>query len=168
MNKEILTALNKQLNREIESAYLYLSMASDCHERDLIGCAHWLELQAQEELGHVRRFYDYLIQRGERAILEGIAKPKNTWDSVQDIFEAALAHEKGISEHIHKLVALTRQHHDFATEQFLQWFVSEQVQEEANAHAVVVQLSRAKDTAALLWVDQQLGQRKLSATEAQA
>lgn len=159
MNKDIANALNQQINRELESAYLYLSMASSCHAYDLPGCAHWLECQSMEELGHVRRLYDYLLQRGRRVSLEGIPKPKQIWDSVKMIFESALAHEKGITLCINKLVSLARENKDYATEQFLQWFVAEQVEEEANVHAVIVQLSRAKDPATLLWVDNQLKQR---------
>lgn len=159
MNKDIAHALNKQINCELESAYLYLSMASGCHALDLPGCAHWLECQSVEELGHVRRLYDYLIQRDERVSLEGIPKPGEAWDSVKIIFESALMHEKNITLRINKLVSLARENKDYATEQFLQWFVAEQVEEEANVHAVVVQLSRAKESATLLWVDNQLKQR---------
>jgi len=159
MNKDIAHALNQQINCELESAYLYLSMASSCHAQDLPGCAHWLECQSTEELGHVRRLYDYLLQRGERVSLEGIPKPEQTWDSVKIIFESALAHEKGITARINNLISLARENKDYATEQFLQWFVAEQVEEEANVHSVIVQLSRAKDSATLLWVDNQLKQR---------
>ena len=162
MKKEISTALNQHINVELESAYLYLSMASDCHAKDLPGCAHWLECQAKEELEHVRRLYNYLLQRGERVLLEGIPKPKQAWPSIQAIFEAALAHEKMVTQRINQLVSLAREKQDYATEQFLQWFVSEQVEEEANAHAVVIQVSRAKDSSALLWLDNELKQRTLS------
>jgi len=160
MQKEILIALNKHLNREIQSSYLYFSMATDCHERDLPGCAHWMELQGKEELGHVRCFYDYLLKRGQRVSLEAIPQPPHSWDSLQAIFDAALAHEKMVTEQINALVSLVRERKDYATEQFLQWFVEEQVEEESNVNTVIIQIKRAKDSASLLWVDNQLGQRK--------
>jgi ferritin len=161
MKKEIVDALNKHLNREIASAYLYLSMATDCHARDLPGCAHWMELQAQEELEHVRGFYDYLIRRGQRVLLAAIAQPPHEWPSLKAIFDEALAHEQMVTEQINALVSLAREHKDYATEQFLQWFVEEQVEEEANVTSVIIQIERAKDSAALLWLDNQLAQRKL-------
>jgi ferritin len=160
--KEIVDALNKHLNREIASSYLYFSMATDCHERDLPGCAHWMEVQGQEELHHVKGFYHYLIRRGQRIVLTAIAQPQHAWPSLKAIFDAALAHEKQVTDEINALVSMARSHKDYATEQFLQWFVEEQVEEEANVIAVINQLERAKDSAtSLLWLDNQLSLRKL-------
>jgi ferritin len=159
MNKEIAQALNQQINAELESAYLYLSMASNCHALNLTGSAHWLECQSAEELAHVRRLYTYLLQRGELITLAGIPKPPKKWTSLQAIFEAALSHEKKITQQINQLVSLARQHQDYATEQFLQWFIAEQVEEEASLNNVIIQILRVKDSSALLWVDHQLKQR---------
>jgi ferritin len=163
VEKKMLSALNEHLNNETASAYLYFSMAADCHANNLPGSAHWLELQAQEELTHARCFYDYLLKRGQRILLTSIAQPQQSWPSLKEIFEATLAHEKTVTEQIGALVSLARECKDYATEQFLQAFVEEQVEEEASVTAVLVQVNRVHDSASLLfWLDHQLGQRQLT------
>jgi len=154
-------ALNKQINAELYSAYLYLSMAAYFDSISLDGFSHWMKLQAKEETEHAYKIYGYVYERGGSVILEAINKPPTKWDSPLAVFEDAYKHEQKVSEMINNLVAMAREEKDYATENFLQWFVEEQVEEEANADEVVQKLKMVKDSRnGLFMMDGKLGQRK--------
>lgn len=152
--------LNLQLNREFYSGYLYLSMCSYFHDKGLPGFANWMRVQAQEELTHAMKFYDYITKTGGKVMLETINKPPLEWGSVIEVFEATLEHEKKVSSHIHQLVDLAIQERDHGTNNFLQWFVSEQLEEEENARNILERLRYAgEDKGFLFLLDQELAKR---------
>ncbi|WP_319777519.1 ferritin [Maridesulfovibrio sp.] len=139
-NKVIEKALNEHLNAEMYSAYLYLAMSAYFSEIGLDGFATWMRVQAQEEQFHAMKFYDYINERGGRVLLTAIEAPKTEWDSPLACIEAVLEHEKHVTSLINNLVDLAIQEKDHATNIFLQWFVSEQVEEEDNVNAVLNKL----------------------------
>ncbi len=156
MNK----ALNGQVNAEFYSAYLYLSMSNYFKRVNLPGFAKWMEVQTLEELTHAMKFYNFINERGKKVTLKGIDGPPTEWDSPLAVFENAYQHEIKVTGLINNLVDLAIEEKDHATNNFLQWFVSEQVEEEASANEVIQKLSLAKDNqGALFMLDQELGQR---------
>ncbi|HPG30260.1 MAG TPA: ferritin [bacterium] len=140
INKKIEKAFNEQLNKEYFSSYLYLSMAAYFESRNLKGFANWMRVQTQEELAHFMIFFDNIIERGGKVSLTGIESPQTEWKSILDAFEAAYKHELFISNSINELVALSIQEKDYAANNFLQWFVKEQVEEEASVDEIVQKL----------------------------
>lgn len=130
-------ALNKQINEEMASAYLYASMAADFKDKNLEGFASWMMAQAGEELNHARKIYSYLYDRGNRVEYQTLEAPQATWESAEKAFEAALGHERKITALIHNLVKMARKEEDLATESFLTWFVDEQVEEEDSVNLVL-------------------------------
>ena len=132
--------INKQIRLELESGYLYLSMSSYLSSINLNGFAHWMRLQFEEEQMHALKMYDYVIERGGKVILEAIEAPQNEWNGIIDIFEHTLRHEQSVTARIDFLMNLSIENKDFATSNFLQWFVSEQVEEEANVEDILGQL----------------------------
>jgi ferritin len=153
-------ALNKQLNAEMYSGYLYLAMAAYFEDIDLEGFANWMKVQAQEELSHGMKFYDYLAQRGARVSLFEIEKPPSEWDSPADVFEHVLSHEKTVSGMIHDLVDLAIEEGDHPTNNFLQWFVAEQVEEEESASTALNKVKLANDASnGLFLLDSDFGTR---------
>lgn len=160
MDKAIQDALNEQINAELHSAYIYLAMSAHFAEQNLDGFAHWMRQQAGEELGHAMKLFDYVLERGGHVDLTAVAGPAKKFSTPLKIFETALAHEKKISGMIHALYDLARKKGDYATENHLNWFVTEQVEEEDNAGRAVERLRLAGDsTAALLMLDRQFGER---------
>ncbi len=131
IGKKMLDALNEQINAELYSAYLYQAMAAHFEAGNLKGFAHWMDLQAKEEQAHARKMYEFLVDRGGRVALKAIAAPPAEWKSPLAIFEESYAHEQKVTGLIHKLVDLARAENDHAAEVFLAWFVTEQVEEEA-------------------------------------
>lgn len=153
-------AMNEQINAEMYSAYLYYAMAAHFEDRNLNGFAQWMKAQALEEMAHAQKLYDEIIARGGRAIFESIAKPPSEWDSPLAAFEAAYAHEQKVTGLIDDLVDLARSEKDHAAEAFLQWFVTEQVEEEATAKGIVDKLAMIGDhPQGLFMMDHELGQR---------
>ncbi len=153
-------ALNRQINAELHSSYLYLSMAAYFESQTLPGMANWMRIQAQEEEVHAMKLFDFIHERDGRVLLTEIEGPETEWESPLDAFRAAFAHECKISGLINDLVDLSIKESDHATNAFLQWFVSEQVEEEANAKAIVDKLKLAGgNSVALLMIDGELGQR---------
>jgi ferritin len=138
-------ALNDQLNAEMYSSYLYLSMNAFFKSIGLEGFANWMYAQAQEEIMHAMKFYDFINQRGGRVILRQIEAPATEWDSPMAVFEATLKHEQKVTGLINDLVETALQDHDHASNIFLQWFVSEQVEEEENVEGVLQQLKLLSD-----------------------
>lgn len=162
MNERIEKALNEQMNAELYSAYLYLSMASYFESKGLEGCAHWMKAQTQEELMHAIKFYEFITERGGRAIMKAIDAPPSDWDSPLNVFENALQHEQFVTSLINKLMDLAIEEKDHATQIFLQWFISEQVEEEASAGAVVEKMRLAgKSPGGVFMVDRELAQRQM-------
>jgi ferritin len=159
-SEKMIEALNKQLNAELYSSYAYVAMAAYFDSQSLEGFAHWMKQQAQEELAHAQRFYAYIDDIGGRVTLAGIDAPKNEYGSPLEVFESVLEHEKKVSKMIYDLVDLARKESDHATETFLQWFVSEQVEEEANASRIVDQMRLvAEHPHGIFMMDRQLGER---------
>ena len=153
-------ALNKHANAEFYSSYLYLSMSAYFQSINLTGFAHWMRIQAREELAHALKFYDHVIERGGRASLQLIESPPAQWDSPLAAFEDAYRHEQKVTGLINQLVDEAVQTRDHATSNFLQWFVSEQVEEEASVEAIVQNLKLVGDAAGgLFMIDRELAQR---------
>lgn len=161
MNKAIEQALNDQINEELSSYYIYLSMQAYFESESLDGLATWMELQAQEEVEHAMRIFRFLNGRGGRVRLQTIEKPKQSWNSPLEAFEDAYEHEKYISQTINDLVDLAEEKDDKATLNMLDWFVEEQVEEEDSTGEVVDKLKMVGDSGAgLLALDRQLGERQ--------
>ncbi|MDF1578208.1 MAG: ferritin [Desulfurivibrionaceae bacterium] len=160
LSKKIAKALNGQINAEIYSSYMYLSMSAWFEQAGLAGFANWMLQQAREEMSHAMKFFHFVSERGGRVLLEKIAQPPTDWKSALDVFEATLAHERKVTGLINDLTNLALDERDHATNIFLQWFISEQVEEEAGVGAVLDKLKLiGKDTSGLFALDQELGRR---------
>jgi len=156
----MLDELNKQVNAELYSSYLYLSMAAYFESINLKGFANWMKIQAQEEVTHAMKFFDYINERGGRVTLDTIKKPPAEWKSPLDVFENTYKHEVNVTKMINSLVDLAIKEKDHATYNMLQWFVAEQVEEEASADAIRQQLKFiGKDGRGLLMLDRELSRR---------
>jgi Ferritin-like protein len=160
LKKKMLKALTDQINAEMYSSYLYLSMDAYFQSISLKGFSTWMRVQVQEELTHAMKFYDFVNERGGKVTLDAIAKPKTVWASPLAIFEDVLKHEEHVTSLINDLVDLAISEKDHATNSFLQWFVSEQVEEEATAGEILEKLKLVKDnTSGLFMIDAELGKR---------
>jgi len=160
MNKKIETAFNQQINAELYSAYMYLSMSAWFESQNLKGMAHWMRAQAAEEQNHARKFYDFIHDRGGRVKLSKIDAPPVDWASPVAVFKDAYKHECKVSALIHGLVDLAAKEKDHPAANFLQWFVSEQVEEEAHASEIADKLSAVGDNKGLVFMfDAELGKR---------
>ncbi len=160
IKKKMENELNKQLNAELYSSYLYLSMSAYFESINLKGFANWMRVQAQEELVHAMKFYDYLNERGGRAVLMAIDAPPAKWQSPIAVFEHVYEHEQKVTGLIHDLVNLALSESDHATNNFLQWFVAEQVEEESSADEIVQKLKLIGDArGGVFMLDRELGQR---------
>ncbi len=158
--KKIEEAFNKQINAETYSAYLYWSMAAALEEMNLPGFANWMRIQAQEEMTHAAKFYSHIIERGGKVLLTAIDGPPTEWDSVKAIFENGLKHEQLVTSLINDLMDLAIQEKDHAANMYLQWFVTEQVEEEATAMEVLGKLEIVgTTTGGLYMLDKEMGQR---------
>jgi ferritin len=153
-------ALNEQMKKEVYSSYLYLAMASHFESVNLRGLARWMRVQSQEEYGHGMKLFDYLVERGGKVVLQQIDAPQMKWDSPRKVFEDAYQHEQKVTRSIGDLVELSKAENDHATQVFLQWFVNEQVEEEATASEIVQKLQLiGNEGAALFMLDGELGKR---------
>jgi ferritin len=160
LKPELQNELNAQINAELFSSYLYLSMAAYFESLSLSGFASWMKVQAQEEMLHAGKFYSFINERRGRVQLAAIEGPQHEWASPKAAFEAAFEHECYISERIHKLVDLARKNSDHPTDNFLQWFVGEQVEEEATADSIVQRLKLiGNDSSGIFLLDRELGTR---------
>lgn len=158
MKEAVRDAMGDQIKHEFYSAYLYLSMAGSFEVANLPGFAHWMRRQAQEEQEHAMKFYDFLLDRGESVQLQPIDAPPYTFRSALDAVEQALEHEKEITARIHALYDLATQEKDYPAQVLLNWFVTEQVEEEKSATDLAERLRMAgEDGAALLLLDGELG-----------
>ena len=160
LSKKMEKALNRQVNAEFFSAYLYLSMEAYFESLNLKGFANWMHCQTQEELFHATKIYSFINERGGRVKLSAIDKPQFEWKSPLDAFEAALNHEKKVTGLINNIVDLALKEKDHASNIFLQWFVSEQVEEEDNVDSVIQSLKLMGNAAGgLFMVDKELTAR---------
>jgi len=160
ISKKMEAALNDQINAELYSAYLYLSMVAYFESVNLPGFATWMRVQTQEEVMHAMKMYDYINERGGRVILKAIDEPQAKWKSPLAAFEAAYKHEQLVTGRINDLLDLAIKEKDHAANTFLQWFVNEQVEEETSADAVVQQLKMAEGApGAMFMIDREMGQR---------
>ena len=160
IDKKMQSALNEQINAELYSAYLYLSMVAYFESVNLPGFANWMRVQTQEEVMHAMKIYDYINERGGRVILKSIGEPQTEWESPLDAFEAAYEHEQKVTGLINGLVNLAIEEKDHAANMFLQWFVNEQVEEENNADAIVQKLKLMADApGGMYMLDNEMGQR---------
>jgi ferritin len=160
LSKAMLSAINDQIQYEFASAYLYLSMAAFFEEGNLPGFAKWMRVQSKEEQGHAMKFFEYVIDRGSRVRLQALEEPEQDWKSPLAVFENVLEHEKKVTERINALYALAAKENDYATQVHLQWFITEQIEEEKNATQIIDQLKliEARGTA-ILFLDKQLSKR---------
>jgi|SRR3989339_2150962 len=161
IQEKMLKGLNKQINAELYSAYLYLAMSAHFENVNFRGFAHWLKIQAQEELGHAMRFYSYIVEIGEKVVLEKVETPPVRWASLLAAFTDAYKHEVKVTDMINELVNMSASLKDHATNNMLQWFVSEQVEEESQTNEIVQKLKFIGDAkGGLLILDHQLAKRK--------
>ena len=159
-NPRIQDAFNRQLNAELFSSYLYLSMSACFESQNLKGMAHWMRIQVQEELQHAMKFLDFINDRGGRVLLTAVEGPRTEWSSPLEAFQDTCEHESKVTGLINDLVDLSIKEKDHAANTFLQWFVTEQVEEEASAREIADKLKLAGDNSvALLMIDQELGRR---------
>ena len=160
LSSKMQDALNKQINEELASAYIYLSMAAYFESENLPGFAAWMRHQTNEEMEHAMKFYGYVNDRGGRVLLDAIAKPEAEFNGPTDVFEKTLAHEQYITGCIHDLFSMAVEEKDYASYSVLQWFVDEQVEEEDTAGAILETLKRIGDKGqGLIMLDRQLGAR---------
>jgi len=160
ISTKIETAFNEQIREELESAYIYLSMAAYFEAQNLQGMAHWMRAQSQEELQHAFKFFDHVNERGGRVKLQALNAPPVDFAGPVDAFQKALEHEQHITRRIHDLYRLSTEENDYASLSMLQWFVDEQVEEEANVGQAVEMLKLVGDRGqALFMMDRQLAQR---------
>jgi ferritin len=160
LSKKMEKAINGQINAEIYSSYMYLSMSAWFEQAGLAGLANWMRQQVQEEMFHAMKMFNFVNERGARVILGTIEKPPTEWKSALDVFTATLAHEQKVTGLINDLTNLALDERDHATNIFLQWFISEQVEEESGVGAILDKLKLiGKDSSGLFALDQELGQR---------
>lgn len=169
MDKKLLEAFNRQINREFYSGYMYLAMAAYFESAELPGAARWMKLQATEECGHAMKLFDFVGDRGGKVVLGDVEQPPADFASAVDVFEKTLAHEKQVSRMIDNLYRVAGEVGDSAAAIFLHWFITEQVEEEKTAAGILSTLKKiASDSAALVMFDQQLGARQPAAAASQA
>ncbi len=160
ISEKIARMLNEQITKEQYAAQYYLSMSAWFHARDLEGIANYFRVQSKEELMHGDKIFDYLLDVGHQVVMGAVGKPPHEFENEQDVFEKALEHEKLVTRSIFDIVKAATEEGDFATTSFLQWFINEQVEEEASASLLVSKVHRVKDNmSALFLFDQELGQR---------
>lgn len=161
ISKEIQAELNRQLNMELVSAYVYLAMAADFEDKNLRGFAKWMRMQAQEEVGHAMKFFDFINERQGRVTLSAIDAPPVSWNSATDAFKTAYEHEKKVTASIHSIYEAARAEKDYATEEFLHWFLEEQVEEEDQTYRIWKKLEAIReDPVGLLILDAELYKRE--------
>jgi ferritin len=161
LSEKMQNALNKQVNAEMYSAYLYLAMSAYFQVTNLKGGANWMRVQYEEEMIHAFKIYDYIHARGGQVTLGSIAGPQPRLESPLGVFQEALQHELKVTAMINDLVTLAMEQRDYATNSFLQWFVNEQVEEEANVGGIIQQLTMVGDSKdGLFMVDSQLATRQ--------
>ena len=160
IGKAMQDAMNEQINKELFSSYLYLSMAAYFEEKNLAGFAHWMRVQTDEEREHAMKFYNFILERGGKVTLKTLAAPKTEWASNLELFKEASDHEAEITESIHALYELAVKEKDYPAQVMLQWFVTEQVEEEKSTAEIVANLQLIEERGtAVLMLDHELAKR---------
>lgn len=160
LSERLVSELNRQINYELYSAYLYTAMETYFLDRGLAGFANFFKVQTQEELAHARIFFEYVYRKNGHVALEAIDKPEVSFASILDVFEKALAHEQFVTSRIYELVDIAVEEKEHATNSFLKWFVDEQVEEEESFHGLVNRLNLMGDKPSnLFMIDADLAQR---------
>jgi ferritin len=160
IGKRLADAMNEQIKNELESYYIYLSMAAYFHSQSLDGMGHYMRVQAHEEMTHAMKFMNHLLDRGGRVVLKDLKQLKTDWKSPLDAFKDAFAHEQFISAKINDLIRIAREENEYASEPLLAWFANEQIEEEANAGKIAGNLEMVEGgRSALLMIDRELGAR---------
>ncbi len=169
INPKMQNALNSQINEEFFSSFLYLSMSAYFDKLNMSGLANWMRIQTQEEYMHAMKFYTYLLQKGGTVELKALAQPKYEWKNILEVFEDTYIHEQKITSLIDGLVDIAIELKDHATNSFLQWFVTEQVEEEANVCKILDEFKMVGDNrTGLLMLDRELGSRVFTASTTSA
>ena len=160
LSKKMEDALNAQINAEMWSAYLYLSMSAYCHEQGNTGMANWFNVQFKEEQDHAQIFFNYIVARGGRVMLRPIEAVDTEWANVLEVYQATLAHENKVTALINNLYSIATAENDFATQSMLKWFIDEQVEEEEAAQDIINNLRMVKDNGyGIYMIDKELGAR---------
>lgn len=160
ISDELRKAINEQIKVELFSAYMYFAMSAYCADENLSGFSSWMRLQAQEELGHALRFYDFLLERGGRIELQAIEQPPSEFGTPLEVMEKSLEHERFVTARVDSLYDLAVEEGDRSAQVMLQWFITEQVEEESSIGDIVERMKRfGADGPALLMIDTQLGAR---------
>lgn len=160
LNDKMLKVLNEQINFEWYSAYIYQAMAAYFKGKNLNGFANWMDVQAKEEMTHGFKIYNYIFDRGGQPELLAISKPKGSWNSIEEAFADALNHEGTVTARFYDIVSLSRELKDYSTESFVQWYINEQVEEEASVQSILERIRFAGDSKEfVLMLDSELGQR---------
>jgi Ferritin-like protein len=162
INSKVLEAFNNQINAEFWSAYLYLSMSADFENKGFEGFAHWLRVQYQEEAAHALKFFDYICERGGTVRLQHIKEVPITWATPVDAFEEVVKHEQRVTQLIYSIMDIAIAERDYASQNFLRWFIDEQVEEERTAITILEKLKRVGDRGGLLYLDKELKKRAVS------
>jgi ferritin len=166
LSKKMEEALNGQINKEMYSAYLYMAMSAQATDMGLDGFARWFMVQYHEEMFHAMKIYQFVFDRNGRVELQQIDQPPANFDSIKDMFEKTLEHEQFVTKSINELVDLAISENDHATNQFLQWYVEEQVEEEKNDHEILTKidlLADGKKGQGIYMLDKEIGSRSLTA-----
>lgn len=160
LSKKLVDALNDQIQYEYYSAFIYKAMHAYFEDEDLPGMANWMDIQFQEEMSHAEKMFHFVCETGGRVMMQAMETPQNEYNSPLEAFENALKHEQIVTSRINDLMELAQQEKNHAAQIFLQWFITEQVEEEANANHIIAKLKRVKeDGRGLMMVDQELAKR---------
>ncbi len=161
IKESIQKAFNEQIKKELDSAYLYLSMAAYFDSQNLEGMAHWMKLQAKEEYKHAMKFYEHINERGGKVEFFALDQPVREWANPFEVFRHVYEHEQKVTASIYNLVELAKKENDHAAYVFLQWFVNEQVEEESNALKILQTLEKIKDVpVGIIMMDRELAKRE--------
>ena len=161
ISNELREAINEQIKYELYSAYMYLAMSADCADRNLLGFANWMNMQAREEVEHAMRFYNFVLERGGRVELHAIDKPPTEYGSPLEIMQKSLEHERFVTARINALYDQAQQENDRAAQVMLQWFITEQVEEEASIDDIVQRMRMfGEEGTVLFMLDRELGARE--------
>lgn len=160
MKEKVLECMNKQINAELFSSYLYLSMAAWANAKGYKGVANWLHIQSKEEYAHAMKLYTYIEDRNEKPLLDAIEKPACSWNNIIHLFEDVYEHELKVTDMIHNLYSVSLAEQDHASVSFLKWFIDEQVEEEANVASIIDDIKLAGETGpGMYMIDKELSLR---------
>lgn len=161
ISQKMVDAFNRQINHEVFSSYLYASMEAFFAQKGLRGFANWMKMQSKEERIHARKIFDYIIERGGNVKLEAIAKPSGEWGGLIDVFKSALSHEEFVTSEIDRLADVAEEEKDRASQIFLQWFITEQTEEESTIREILEKLKLTECTSdAIFHLDNTFSERK--------